>query len=979
MPATVRATQSQWSEFRARCSELAGRPLDGTTDLHDFSLTSPREFWRLLLEWSGLEYEGDVQPVLTDGDVETARFFPNVRLNYTENLLRPLPDVEDAPALVSRHLGRPTERLTRRELRSRVRDTATALAGLGISATDRVVLVAPNTATAVVTALGVTALGATLSTATPDVGVPALLGRFGQVEPVVLLLDRAGMPGDAGERAEALAALLAGLPTVQHLVLLDDGTLPDAAVAVARLTDLVDRVAADPDLPPAAWPRLPFDHPLFAMFSSGTTGPPKAIVHGIGGTVLEHVKEHRLHGDLRPDDVLYFHTTTAWMMWNWQLSALAVGATIVVYDGPVQGPPTLWTLVAEEGVTVFGTSPAYLQVCQDADYRPREAVALDRLRAVLSTGAVLHPWQFEWVLRAVGDVPVQSISGGTDIIGCFVLGHPDLPVVPGWCQTRSLGMDVAAVDDAGNPVVGRIGELVCRSPFPSRPVHFLRDPDGSRFHQAYFAAHPGMWTHGDLVEFTPEGAARLHGRSDGVLNVNGVRIGPAEVYRPLHHLSEVAEALAVEQRVPDTPGETRMVLLLVLRDGHQLTPDLEWTIRTTLRREASAAHVPSVIAAVPQVPTTHNGKRSERAARDAVNGDPVANTDALSNPASIAAIRAAVEAAERRQPAQSWSPDGADGTGTAVARIWGEILGGRAGGPDDSFFDLGGTSRESISLLRRIRSEMGREVPMDDFVAVPTLRGLIAAVAAGSGSPGRDDVVVLAEGDPSVPPVVFFHDAWGDVHGYRTLAARLTTTARVLGVRATLEDADGRPLTFAEVVAADVERLLAAVPQGPFRLAGFSFGGLVAFEVARTLAEAGHEVSFLGLVDVRSPLAALPPAHRRLRRTAERAAFLLPGFSENTLREFLRDHLRPQAQPEERRVLFRSARVYDAHEWGPYAGPVTYFRARRRIPVFTNQLYAWRTVAPALTVVDVPGAHHTLLTVANAPVLARRMSEALGD
>ena len=639
--------------LRSARSGIGWAPLQ---DLHAFAVGEPDLFWRVLLDWSELPWSGSADTVLVGDDVETARFFPDLRLNYSEALLRRLPGLDDdAVALVSVHADRPAERLTRRELRHAVAAAATGLAGVGITAGNRIVAVAPNNARVTVAVLAATALGATVATAAPDVGTAALIGRFEQVEPVMLLVERSQLWDGADER---VAALLAGLPTVRRLVVLDELPLPpDSVVPTSRLSDLIGAVHGVAD---AEWPRLPFDHPQFVMFSSGTTGPPKAIVHGTGGVLLEHIKEHRLHGDLRPDDTLYFHTSTAWMMWNWQLSALAVGACIVLYDGPVLGPATLWEIVGDERVTVFGTSPAYLQLCQDAGYRPAEAVDLARLRAVLSTGAVLHDWQFDWLAQSVGPQPLQSISGGTDILGCFVLGHPELPVRVGRCQARSLGLDVAAVDEDGKELVGRVGGLVCRRPFPSRPIGFLRDPDGTRFHAAYFADHAGMWTHGDLVEFDPDGSARMHGRSDSVLNVNGVRIGPSEVYIALRRIPEIADAMAVEQSDPDHRGQSRMVLLVVLRPGATLDGELHRTIRRTLRREASPAHVPSVLAAVPELPITHNGKRSERAARDAVNGERIANEAALRNPACLPAIRLAAGTAEQRadrhDPAEPSSP-----------------------------------------------------------------------------------------------------------------------------------------------------------------------------------------------------------------------------------------------------------------------------------------------------------------------------------
>jgi acetoacetyl-CoA synthetase len=972
---TLAPTRTQLALFRARCEEVAGVPLDAPGALHAFSVGQPDLFWRTLLDWTQLPWSGSADVVRTGDDVETARFFPGVRLNYAEALLRPLPGVpDDAPAVTAVHAGRPADTLTRGRLRAEVGATAAALAAAGLRAGDRVVLVAPHTAGTVVVALAAAALGAPVSTAAPDMGAAALLGRFEQVEPAFLVLDRAATGAATAE------ALVAGLPTVRRLVVLDDLPLPGGALPADRLTDLVDGAGPAPE-----WERRPFDHPLFVMFSSGTTGPPKAMVHGAGGTLLEHVKEHRLHGDLTPADTLYFHTTTAWMMWNWQLSALAVGAHVVTYDGPVGGPETLWELVAAHGVTVFGTSPAYLQLCQDAGYSPAAEVDLSRVRAVLSTGAVLHDWQFDWVAEHVGPVPLQSISGGTDVIGCFVLGTPDAPVRRGRSQARSLGLDVAAVDEDGAEVVGAVGELVCRNPFPSRPVGFLRDPDGARFHASYFAAHPGVWTHGDLVDVDPDGSARVHGRSDGVLNVDGVRIGPSEIYTVLRGVPELADVMAVEQRDPGRPGATRMVLLVVLREGATLSGGLDRTIRRRLREQASAAHVPALVVAVPELPLTHNGKRSERAARDAVNGDPVANASALRSPGCLDAIRAAVAAAD----APPDVPADADGDPLlrAVTALWADVLGTGAVGPDDDFADLGGTSRQVLSLLRRVRLDLGADVPLQVFADAPTPRGLARAVAA-TGPAGDGGVPVLREGTGR--PVVLVADAWGQLNLYAGLVRRLTTGRPVLGLQPPLTGPDGTHSAIEEVARRAVDRLRAVQPEGPYSLAGYSFGGLVATAMAAALEAEGETVAWLGLLDVRPPQAAL--GRREL--TAQRWWARLRTLRTRGAAALVRRRLGPTAavppQPPaavadpELAFFTRSEAVGEAFRPQPVAAPVTFFLAEGSRPTVRGTLSAWRRVTCRFAVVVVPGHHGDLdddrvgmLSERHVGTLAARFSAAL--
>ncbi|WP_138758772.1 acetoacetate--CoA ligase [Modestobacter altitudinis] len=962
----------QVTAFRARCQPVAGRELSTPSELHAWSVASYQDFWRTFLDWADLAWEGSAEVVATSDDVRQARFFPGVRLNYAENLLRPLPDADDgAPALTSVHGDGSSETLTRGELRAAAHRTSRALTDIGVRAGDVVLAIAANHARVTVAALAVAGLGAALSTATPDMGVNTLVGRFGQVEATTALVDRTVLGGGGGRADEVLGELVAQLPTVRRVVLLDDLPLPElAGVGVARLSELVAAVPADD--PGPAWPRQAFDAPLWVLFSSGTTGPPKAMVHGVGGSLLEHVKEHRLHVDLRPTDTLYFHTTTAWMMWNWQLSALSVGAHVVVYDGPIAGPETLWTLVARHRVTVFGTSPAYLQLCQDEGWSPAAALDLSRLRTVLSTGAVLHPWQFDWVAEHVGPVPVCSVSGGTDIVGCFVLGHPELPVRPGWCQAISLGLDVTALDEDGRPVVGEVGELVCRNPFPSRPVRFLRDSDGERFRGAYFAQHPGMWTHGDRIEFAVDGSSRLYGRSDGVLNINGVRIGPSEIYTIVRTVPGVADSIAVEVRDPAAPGSTRLALLVVLQPGVELDGALARQIRSTLRRQGSPAHVPSLLLPVDEIPQTHNGKKSESAARAVLDGDPVRNVSALKNPGSLEGLAAAAaRAAETDVPTTAVGDD----VRSTVGAVFAQVLGGPVPGHAD-FFDAGGTSRQTMTLLRQLRLELGRPLLLEDFLADPSVDGVTRAVTSEPAD-GRP-VEVLRAGDPGTAPLLLVHGYLGDVDIYRSLVDALRTPAPVYGLTSDPRIATRDGVSITSIATSLVTKVQQAVPAGEVRLAGYSFGGLVAYEMARQLVALGRSVTFLGLLDTEPPFRRLSRASRALRTLAWWIALVVPGMVEDTVVGVLRRRFGHGAPATEEMATFAAAhRVFNAYEWGPYAGPVTYFRARFRVPVVANLLYAWRRVAPDLTVVDVPGSHHVLLGGEHSAELAAQLDAAL--
>jgi acetoacetyl-CoA synthetase len=695
VPEAATVASTRLTDFTRFCADASGQTLRDFAALERFSVEEFRLFWRLFLEWSALKREGDPEPVCLGDRCESATFFPNLRLGYAENLLEPPGARDDMPAVTALS-SKERSVVTRGELRRQVRTAAASLRRLGLAPGDRVVAIARNGLEAVVAALTTTAVGAVFSSCSPEMGAFAVLSRFAPLAPRALLGHLRSAPHDAGVVvAESLVEIARGLPSLSFVVALDDGPVPTGlTVPLHRFGELVEPTAVPAAAP---WQRFPFNHPLFVLFSSGTTGAPKCIVHGAGGTLIEHLKEHRLHCDLRAGDKLFFQTSCAWMMWHWQLSALATGAEIVLYDGPV-APETLWRIAAEERVTHLGTSPAYLQLCADAGFAPDRLFDFARLRGILSTGSILYDHLFLWVHEHVTAVaPLQSISGGTDIIGCFVLGNPNLPVHIGEAQCRSLRLDVRALPAPNRPDEA-VGELVCANPFPSRPLGFFDDSDGSRFHGAYFSQNPGMWTHGDLIEFTSSGGARLHGRSDGVLKIRGVRIGPAEIYRILQDVPEIAEAMAVEQRDAEIAGGARLVLLVVLRPGLPLEGALVARIRRELAERGSAAHVPDVVVQMTELPTTHSNKRSEAAARDAINGRPVRNSEALRNPDCLDALTG--HPALARRPAHREHLD--DHSGSPEARLTAILLGRAAPATDPQSPAVhGAAAPPSAAALRR--------------------------------------------------------------------------------------------------------------------------------------------------------------------------------------------------------------------------------------------------------------------------------------
>jgi acetoacetyl-CoA synthetase len=738
--------RSQLTAFMRYCERETNRSFADYAAFHEFSVAEFRQFWRLFLVWSKIPFEGTSEPVCVGELCEYAQFFPYVRVNYAEVLLR-ANEESGRTAVTACHFGGQTERLTGSELRLRVARLAIFLESLGVGPGDRIAVIARNGLEAVVAALAAASVGAVFSSCAPDMGAPAILSRLAQLDPNVLIGHLRTAPWEVGMAVgDRLAAVARQLPTLKAIIALDDGPAPDGLTTpLHRLADIVAKGNSDDSY---RWRRFPFNHPLFILFSSGTTGSPKCIMHSAGGTLLEHLKEHRLHCDLRRCDKLFFQTSCAWMMWNWQLTALASGAELVLYDGPSTMLEALWRLVEREAVTVFGTNPTYLQLCERTGFEPAQACKLTALRSILSTGSILYPRQYDWVHAHVKELPLQSISGGTDIIGCFVLGNPNLPVHRGEAQCRSLALDVRSLPPADEPNAS-IGELICANPFPSRPIGFFRDHGGERFHAAYFHQNPGVWTHGDLIEFTSSGGARLHGRSDGVLNVRGIRIGPAEIYNILQDIDEVVEGMAVEQFSDNDLGGSRMVLLLVLRPGSTLDDALIIRIRSALLQGGSAVFVPALITQVPALPLTHNGKRSEAAARDALNGRPVRNREALQNPDCLETI--ARHAASRHAPQKAPTHDGPwvlsrEQIELDLRQICAAALGLQSIGTWDNLFAVGADSLTIVNILLQIDKQFGRRLPLTALFEAPTV-GDLASLVFG------DVAAVSAAGDcASVPP-----------------------------------------------------------------------------------------------------------------------------------------------------------------------------------------------------------------------------------
>ena len=601
-------------------------------ELWQWSIDDSPAFWDALWDWQGLIGEKGARKIADEGAMPGTRFFPDARLCFAENMLV---QADDRPA-ISAHGedGRHTT-LTRRELKSRVMALAGWMRTKGVGPGDRVAAYVPNIAEAIIIMLATSTLGGVFSSCSPDFGIGGAHDRFSQIEPKLLFAcDGYHYAGKALDRRDVVAELAAGLPSLLAVVIIPYLNAEPDLSALAGAVHFYHAIAATP--PVKTFTRVSFNDPLYILFSSGTTGAPKCIVHGVGGTTLQHVKELRLQSDVKPDDALLFFTTCGWMMWNWMVSTLMVGARIVLFEGnPFHpGPDRLWQIAAREQLSHFGVSAKYIDAVRNAGYRPLDDVDLQKLRLVMTTGSPLSVDGFDFVYQAISpSVQLCSISGGTDIISCFVLGCPTLPVIAGEIQVRGLGMAVAVLDESGTPVTGEQGELCCLAPFPSMPIKFWNDPGDAKYRAAYFEHFPGIWRHGDWATLTERSGIIIHGRSDATLNPGGVRIGTAEIYRQVEAFDDIIEALVVGQA---WDNDMRVILFVRLAEGSALDANLVAAIKAVIRSGATPRHVPARIIAVPDIPRTRSGKITELAVRDIIHGRPVKNTEALANADALA-------------------------------------------------------------------------------------------------------------------------------------------------------------------------------------------------------------------------------------------------------------------------------------------------------------------------------------------------------
>ncbi len=632
-PSEERIKSTNMYRFMNFINEKFNRDFTEYEPLYKWSVENIPEFWASMWEFVDIKHSQKYDEVVDDPyKMPGAKWFSGAKLNFAENLLRYR---DDQVALIFKSEAEKSIKMTYAELYDEVARVAKSLKELGVQVGDRVVGFMPNMPHTIIAMLAAASLGATWSSCSPDFGIKGVLDRFGQIQPKVLFTaDGYFYKGKKFDSLERISNILKELPSTEKVVVVpytqeepDISNVPNAVY--------FDDFKSSEDNLEIEFVQLPFQHPHYIMYSSGTTGLPKCMVQSAGGVLINHLKELIVHTDLKREDTIFYFTTCGWMMWNWLTSSLAVGASLVLFDGNpfYPDPGALWKMAEEEKISVFGTSAGYISALMNAGVKPGKTYDLAPLKAVLSTGSPLSEEGFEYIYQEVkDDLQLASISGGTDINGCFALGNPTGPVYAGWLQCRGLGMKVEAWDENGKPVYNQKGELVCTAAAPSMPIYFWNDPDYKKYLSAYFDVYPGVWRHGDFIEIHEEGRVKIYGRSDATLNPGGVRIGTAEIYRQVEQLEEIADSIVVGQ---EWKNDVRVILFVKMAEGYELTDELKKKIRDTIRSNASPRHVPAKIIAVPDIPYTLNMKKVELAVKNVIHGKPVLNKDALSNPEAL--------------------------------------------------------------------------------------------------------------------------------------------------------------------------------------------------------------------------------------------------------------------------------------------------------------------------------------------------------
>ncbi|NOR10249.1 MAG: acetoacetate--CoA ligase [Desulfovibrionaceae bacterium] len=628
-PSAERMRNTNMYNFMEYVNSRHGKSLGKYDDLYEWSIEESPVFWATLWDYGEVIHSRSYDQVVDDiKKMPGARWFEGARLNFAENLLRYR---DDRIALSFKGEGRSTVSITYGELYQRVAGLAQSLLDLGIKPGDRIAGFMPNMIETVIAMLAATSIGAVWSSCSPDFGIKGVLDRFGQIEPRVLFTaDGYLYNGKGFDSLERISEIIKQLPSIEKVIVVPNKRSDPDCSTIRNGVLFEDFLAKEPtDL---HFEQVPANHPLYIMYSSGTTGVPKCIVHGVVGTLLQHIKELKLHSDVKREDTIFYFTTCGWMMWNWLVSSLALGARVFLYDGSPfhPDPAAMWQMTQDEKITIFGTSAKYLAALEKAGVRPKESFDLTALKAILSTGSPLSTESFDFVYRHIKeDLCLSSISGGTDIISCFALGNPMGPVYSSELQCRGLGMRVEAYDAQGKSIIGGKGELVCTQSAPSMPIYFWNDPDNIKYRQAYFDIYPGVWQHGDYIEITGNAGVIIYGRSDATLNPGGVRIGTAEIYRQVESIPEIMDSLVVGQ---DWDSDVRIVLFVKLRQGSQLTDQLIDRIKTTIRKNCTPRHVPAKVLVVEDIPYTISGKKVELAVRNVIHGLEVKNKDGLANP-----------------------------------------------------------------------------------------------------------------------------------------------------------------------------------------------------------------------------------------------------------------------------------------------------------------------------------------------------------